>query len=323
MRKKIQILSERAYEKWASWAVVYEWEDVFSEIIKTDIKSVYASGKIGREIRRMATENFEYGKKYKNGSKYKLAFVMNADLYRMFTMKGVVPIFLDFSYGMIDTIMDATKELPIYWVTCLDIYANIKQRGGKNVRYIPLSISDKYLSESVPSKDIDVIQFGRKNSVLHDFMLKYCEANDVEYVYQTSDGSLEYYSTKRGNIGRFDSRDEYMTLLSRAKISLVSTPGRDSSRDFGGIDFITPRFYESAAMYSHMIGRYTDNEEAKIIGIDRVCANISNYNEFENAMNYAIHTPCEENLDKYRDFLKENCTSMRAKVLLQDILTAI
>lgn len=107
-----------------------------------------------------------------------------------------------------------------------------------------------------------MIQFGRKNPVLHSYMLKYCKLYpNVEYVYQTSDGSLTYTSTTRGNIGKFDNRPEYMQMIAKSKVSLVSTLGIDKSKNMGGIDFFTPRFYESAAYYCHLIGRYTMNDE--------------------------------------------------------------
>ena len=95
-------------------------------------------------------------------------------------------------------------------------------------------------------------------------MMEYvAEHPDVEYVYQSNNGSLTYISTTRGNLGKFDKRNEYVELLKSCRISLVSTPGMDKSRtDFGNVDFFTPRFFESAAFYCHMLGRYIENKEA-------------------------------------------------------------
>jgi hypothetical protein len=191
--------------------------------------------------------------------------------------KNVIPIYLDVSEKDISKIVYETQYLPCYFVTSLDIFNLIKKNDiSSKCHYLPLSVSDKYLSENIPNKSIDVLQLGRKNTVLHEYMLKYCEEfPKTNYIYQLSNGNLNYESTIYGNIGEFSDRHEFIELLSRSKISLVSTPGCDNSRKFGdGIDFITPRFYESAAHYCYMLGRYTNNEEAKELEIESICANM-------------------------------------------------
>ena len=245
---------------------------------------------------------------------------MDAGIYKQYTFMNVIPIFLDFNINMVEQIMKATSQLPCWWVTNNEIYKELKKRNCRNVFFFPLSISDKYVSGNINSKTIDVIQFGRKNRKLHEYMLRICKKNpDIEYIYQISGKTLEYYSTKNGKIGKFDKREDYIKLIQKCKVSIVSSPGIDSSRDFGGIDFITPRFYESAAFYSHMIGRYTKNEEADLISLEEVCANISSYDEFENILMNMLEIDCNENITKYNDFLNKNKTSCRA-IEMKEIL---
>ena len=312
------ILSERGYMNWPSWNVVYEWEDVIAQ--KNGCKIfTFREGIVGKFIRRGIREVNKHARKslkYKmtDKSNARLLFVMNTAIYRDLPTKNIIPVFLDFPVSTVDQIINATSLLPAYFVTCKDIYHLLKEKSVENVYYMPLSISDKYYRESVPKKTIDVIQFGRKNDVLHQFMLQYCKKRpEVEYVYQTSDGSLTYFSTIRGNIGKFDSRDEYMDLIKSCKVSLVSSPGCDNGRseEFGAIDFITPRFYESAAMYCHMLGRYTENEEAKDLQIRSICPNVRDYDEFNERMNqYLNDTKWDWSVQ--REFTKCNLTSFRA-----------
>ena len=67
------------------------------------------------------------------------------------------------------------------------VYKELKKRNCRNVFFFPLSISDKYVSGNINSKTIDVIQFGRKNRKLHEYMLRICKKNpDIEYIYQIS-----------------------------------------------------------------------------------------------------------------------------------------
>ena len=218
---------------------------------------------------------------------------------------------------MIPVIAKKTKLLPFFFVTSVDIYDLLKNYGAKNVIYLPLSISDMYFSDIVPTKKIDVIQFGRKNPVLHGWMMEYVTAHpEVEYVYQSNNGSLTYISTTRGNLGKFDERKEYIDLLKSCRISLVSTPGMDKSRtDFGNVDFFTPRFFESAAFYCHMIGRYAENNEADFLKIHSVCFNVKTKVEFFDSMDKMLKLPNEINVCKYKEFLDSNFTSKRADLI--------
>jgi hypothetical protein len=184
---------------------------------------------------------------------------------------------------------------------------------------MPFSISDKYIANKIPIKNIDVIQLGRKNPILHQYMLDYCEKyKNIEYVYQICNkGHLEYVSTLRGNIGRYDTRQQYIELLSSCKISLVSTPSVDDSKKFHGIDFVTPRFFESAAFYCYMIGRYTENKETDLLGLSSICTNISSYESFENEISRLLSYKEFKYKDQYDVFLKNNCTSKRCKEIIK------
>ena len=318
----LEILSERYYQNWPSYAVVYEWEDVFANILNSDIISLYRTKKIGRKIRHIMVNYFGKEGSFlpSNNGRWKLVWIMNAAGYRMFTGKGILPVFLDFSTEMVENIVRVTKKLPCYWVTSYDIYELLKKHDSQNVEFMPLSISDKYINEKIQEKNIDVIQFGRKNKVLHEYMLNYCRNNpNVEYVYQSKEASLTYISTIRGNIGKFEKREEYMKLLAHSKVSLVSTPGMDQGRSFGCNDFFTPRFFESAAVHSHLIGRYADNQEARIIGISDICPNICSESQFNSEVTKALMTSCEVNLERYKKFLSENVTSVRGKSIKKSL----
>lgn len=324
---KLSVLSERGYMHWPSWDVVYEWEDEIVNTCGIEIKT-FREGIIGKFVRRGIRERNKYFCKnlqYKlfDRTKLKLLFVMSSTIYRDLPTKNIIPIFLDFPVKTIEQIAYATKELPVFFVTCVDIFNKLNEIGVENVRYMPLSIADKHCVENTNTKEksVDVIQFGRKNELLHSFMLHYCEGHpDTEYVYQTTDGSLIYYSTTRGNLGKFDSRSNYLGMIGHSKVSLVSSPGIDKGRseEFGNIDFITPRFYESAALHCHMIGRYTKNAETEMLQLDTVCPYVDSYEELERLLDLYLH---EESCDwmAQEQFIEENKTSKRAKYIQTEI----
>lgn len=326
---KVSIISEREYNKAAYWHVVHEWEDVFSEYFELEcIRSKLTIFK--RKLKdfcyhrkpSLFNKIFIGSKSFKfNGKAIKLCFVMNAKDYKLYTQRNSIPIFLDFPCSLIDEIVDATKSLPFFYVTCYALYKEILNRKCENVRYIPLSISDKYYSSKVPEKRVDVIQFGRKNAILHNFMLEYCSKHpDVEYVYQSDGVKLTYVSTQKGDLGSIETRKEHLKFMSECKVSLVSSPAVDGTRNFGeGIDFISPRFYESAVNYCYMLGRYTENEETNMLNLSSVCENIESYEQFQNSLDACLGAEDFNKKHEFNVFLKKNVTSERCKKIKEDI----
>lgn len=143
---------------------------------------------------------------------------------------------------------------------------------------------------------------------------------DVDYIYQKAEKKLTYYSTKNGDLGSFDERKMYFELLAKCKVSLVSSPVIDGTRDFGrGIDFITPKFYESAVNYCYMLGRYTENEEAEMLKIASVCNNIKNYKQFEKWLDEYLVSTNFLKKQEFEDFLKNNMTRVRCETIRSDI----
>lgn len=313
-----KIASHRSYEKWPSWYVVYEWEDIISKCLGWEIELIEGNSLSYRIKRKYKSLRYRFlhhpSFDYVDLSEMRILFIMSAGSYYQSISQNIIPIFLDFPEAMVDIIALRTKKLPFYFVTSVDIFNKLKNAGSGNVVYMPLSISDNYYTKTVPKKRFDVIQFGRKNPMLHQWMMEYCRLNsNVDYIYQSSNGSLTYTSTKNGNLGLFDTRKEYMELMSSCRISLVSTPSMDNSRvDFGSVDFFTPRFFESAVFYCHMIGRYAENEEADKLKIHDICHNAKDKEDFFVAIEKCLALPNEINVDKYDDFLQINLTSKRA-----------
>lgn len=130
----------------------------------------------------------------------------------------------------------STKKLRLFYVTSRAVYDLIKAEDpSSNVHYMPLSVSDKYFSsnfERYRRKTVDVIRIGRRDPLLHEYMLRYAdEHKDIEYVYADIAGKYScYISTTRGNIGEICSREDFINTLASAKVSLVSLPGMDKKK---------------------------------------------------------------------------------------------
>ena len=151
---------------------------------------------------------------------------------------------------------------------------------------------------------------------MHQYMLDYCKEHpEVEYIYQGQNASLSYVSTTRGDIGKLPGRKEFVDMMRRARVSIVSTPKCDNSRDvFGGADLVTARVYESTVFYCHLIGRYTDNEETRELELGKICPNIQDYDEFKTTMDQYLSGK-EIDKDLYCSFIDKHLASTRAKYI--------
>ena len=325
----MKVYSERGYTSWASWLVLFEWEDVFARKFGTEVIALPNNlrAKLRRHIRAyihklVPSRVWEY--RITDPDRMGVLIIMDADGYFMLPTDNIIPIYLDFSMDVVDQILRATPKLPAYFVACMDIYDELVKRGSKNVHFIPQCVSDRYYSKEIPVKDIDMIQIGRRNPVLHEYALKYCEEHPgTEYIYQSNGGTLTYISTTRGEIGRFAGREEFVDMMRRSRISLVSTPRSDGCRDvFGGADLVTARFYESAVFYCRMIGRYTPNRETETVNLSSVCPLASTYEDFARMADEYLASDIASDPDtlaSYRKFIEANLAGVRAEEIMRAI----
>ena len=154
-------------------------------------------------------------------------------------------------------------------------------------------------------KKIDIILAGRKNPVLWNFLKQYEAAHpDVEYLHQIrKDGELYYESNKKGIVGKFHTRREYMNLLKTAKVAFYATPGMDGGeRRTGGFNPVTPRLFELLSGGCHIIARYPKTVETDYYRLDEICPSITTYPAFESQLSNALKSspPTEANQGKGR-----------------------
>lgn len=314
----LEIATERGYEKSPSWHTVFEWEDDFSKDLQAPL--FFMKNSVIMRFKKMVWSKLGINIRFRySPRKPKFGISMNAFYTDKHKVDGVIPYILDFHIDALEKVYQETLDLPCFFVSCLDIYNRMKAlHPDAKCYFLPQCVSDRYLKDTVPTKSIDVIQYGRRNPVLHEYMLRYCQDNpEVTYVFLGESG---YVKSDGKFFGEFETRDEFIRFIQSAKIALVSTPGADleyslkiGMRTFGeGIDFFTARFYECAASYCYMVGRYTENEEATRINIASVCDNVKNYDEFRGLLDIYLHNLSFTKYEAYRAFNKKNSSSVRA-----------
>lgn len=321
MYKISSIISLREIQRQPFRDVVYEWEDYISihdNIPINNQKNVsittHSNPSIYKKIesyliKKQVCRRIDFSKPIC------IAFITMIKDIVYIQDKNCIPIFLDIWNKEIDFLLYKMRKGSPFFVTSMDVYQKIKEkRKTANVHYIPLTVSDKWVTNDEIKKNLDILQVGRKNQVLHEYALKYISTHpNVEYVYSGENGTngdLEYYSTKGRSIKPAKTRTDYMELLKSANICLLSSPGADASRKWAeDIDFPTPRFYETAVAQCHMIARLTDRLEFKEQGITDICKIVDNYESFEKILDEILSSGKKIDREIYSQFINRHVTS--------------
>ncbi len=300
-------------------AVMYEWEDDFARKgFKVERRNKIFK-KLSLLIQKVTKQPYEIHQFSKNGTgifyggnilKYnKLAFLMFVTQYRELYPHKIAPIFVDTRGDSFKIMLSAIKNIDFAIITNCSAYEKAKSiYPQKRLYSIPLWCSDKWALKEPPIKTIDVLQIGRKNSILHSFMLRFASSYpNVDYIYKEDDTD-DYISTVNGNVGPLRSRQDYMTALRKAKVCLVSSPLVESAPE---MDFITPRVYEAAMSYCYMLGRFTKNTEFYEVGLDRVVDLIDNYEIFHETLTNYLDSDHFVKRVEFDQFISDNSFEAR------------
>lgn len=341
--KKFEILSAQKWKEYYAIQVVYEWEDVLGATlgIPLDMDSQPLMNKIFNKPANSFLQKFirnSFLKKYIDISfnyllrKKKGIYFVSFQLYVIEMVNHYVyqpnsiPIFIDCFRSMVDRIPALCEKNPMFFVTDYEVYQQLqKTNAAKKTRFVSLSISDKYLRKEVPEKKIDVLQMGRQNPVLHEWMLQLTQKHpNVEYVYaHKKDEVHSYYSTTRGWLAEdTDTREAFMKFLGSARISLLSSPGIDGGDKTrtGGYNPVTPRFYESAINYCYLVGRFPDTPDFIYNKVSSVCERPQDYESFETLVLDMLSKPFSQQ-EKYEAFIQDHLTSTISNLIKKELET--
>lgn len=314
------------------WDIVFEWEDQISQTLNVPL--VY----VGKRYDKIYQPGF--GKKILNRlniyqwidryfllkePKFLAFHIGPPGVYSFYTSMNVIPIIIDFwKHEDINRLEKIFKYSKVVFVTSKEVHNYLKSIQARvTLEHLSLSIPDKYLKLPKGStKDIDIIQIGRSNALFNEYVNKFLEMYpSTHYVSAKKiNDEVEIVSNKHGSIGKNKSRAEFMNLLQRSKISLVSAPGIDEDRKrTGGFSPLTPRFFEGAACGCRLIGLYPQNEDFKYYGISQICPSVNTFSEFKSlVMKYLA----ESKTPDFRTFLENHLTSKKTNELLNKLRKA-
>jgi len=326
-----RIISDRQYKTWPSYHIIYEWEDELSAALRLPVfnnpeeepkRFLYKKlKKIDDKIfSGKLIETWNEAVIFKKGSLY---FEMHPRQKKGFSnSKKTTPLILDFwERKNITHFKKIYDSCPVLLVTSLEAINFLKENNVRNeLIHFPMSLPSIYKlnSADVFEKKYDIVLAGRANPVLLDYLKQYeKEHPEIEYLQQIQKNGEHYYlSNKRGIVGKFHSREEYISLIKQAKISFYSTPGIDGGEQrTNGFNPVTPRFLELLSAGCHIIARYPKNVETDFFQLETICPSINSYQHFKAAVNTALC--CPQPVARNAEYLLSHYTSVRLKLLTQ------
>jgi|GEM_PF-1205847 len=340
--KKFAILSAQKWKDYYPLQVVYEWENIIAETLsipldvdsQIEINHIFdkpASRLFQKFVRHSFLKNFiDISNNYLLRKKRGIYFI-NFHLYVAETVNHYVyqpnsiPIIIDCFRDKVDLVPILYRKNPLVFVTDIEVFTYLQATSiAPKLKFVPLSISNKYLKKKVPAKKIDVLQMGRQNTVLHHWMMELTAKHpSIEYVYAKRENDKQvYWSTTRGLLDvPTETREQFMAFLGSARISLVSSPGVDDHGTVtrtGGFNPVTPRFYESAVNYCYMIGRFPDAPDFIYNKVASVCERPDSYEAFEQQVLSMLATPFNQQ-ERYRPFIQQHLTGTIAMMLKKEL----
>lgn len=319
----VQIDSIRKFEQYPSYLILYELEDDLAASQHIPLhplsKWKYNFGKLVYK----SVANFVLKKSTPPG--YIFSIMMTPDYHRLYLNKSnVIPYIIDYWKRYDELFEKHFVHFPVVYISGLEVYEYLKSKRTRvHIKHLPLSISDRHLSifEKEVPKDIDIINVGRKNKVMDEFIQQYLQKYPAtNYVHrEMENGENIYYSSRDGRLGKLESRTELLQTLARAKVAIVTSPGLDGGEArTGGFNPVTPRIFEAAIGKCHMVGKYEKNAEFYQFGLDKLVDMPDSFNAFEYTINEKLQIPFDKK-EAYAAFLQSNLNSRRIEQLMQEI----
>lgn len=317
------ILTERQYQSWPSYQLVYEWEDIISQKLDVPIRTIsfnerlwYKAIKVLKLIWVLNLIN-----RIRKPQSFYLYYVMSAsNPYLISYGNNVIPIIIDFFLNKEDLKLfyEKFKSSRALLISSLEVVDFLKENNCPiPIFHFPLSLPDKY-QPKLSTKKYQILLAGRQNEILQKFLNKYlAEYPEVEYVYMSDQEEFIYTSNLKGNLGKFKGRIDFFNLLLEAEISFYSTPGIDGGETrTKGFNQVTPKYLELLAANVKIIGRYSTNKETAFYELEKVCQNIENYDQFRNILTLYLTNQTKNNYDH---ILEKHYTSRRVTELIETL----
>lgn len=316
------IITKRLLQKWRSWQLVYEWEDVFKEHL--DASLFIDLDKEVKRRRKFVFEHLPIAILWKFRPAFVFYMLPDQRVNQHNNSPYVIPCIIDWYLKTEEELNAFFKQFSkhrLILVTSMQVYQYLKNIDTPiPIGHLPLSLSDKYriTPETTFKKDLDIVLMGRQNPVLLGWLNEYSLSHPNLTIAQSKreKDNYNYYLQDGTFVTNATTREQYMSLMRRSKISLYSTKGMDSDyTDYNtnGFNQVTPRIFEHLATGNHVIARYKKNEDTDFFELEKICPHTDSYESFKKQMDFALTNPV--NMGFYSDYLENHYTSTRVNLL--------
>lgn len=309
-----QIISQRHIKgQNHAQAIIYEWEDIISKELNIPITS--------RSLFQRAAIRFGIHSTLFSTYCNSLYFITNAE-YNDFTInkKNIFPFIIDFflkDNQLQQFYSKHSRNKVVFLSSPFDYEYLLENNCPIPISLVAYSLPDKYAIEGKKfDKKYDIVLTGRQDPLLYSFFKEYINKHpDVSYVKRGKDCDdcmdSRYYLNGKELIGEILTREQYMALLSQAKVSLYGTQGYVKNDITTGFYHVTPRFLEIIACGCQVLAHYPDCPDSKYYQLSEFSPSIESYEAFEHYMDKALNSHID--LSNYSTYLKQHYTSMRVR----------
>lgn len=335
----VNIISDRKFESWVSFQLIYEWEDRLSKELNIPIvdNPDRVKTSLVNSIKYHLTERVLYPVTtvFRNIKKLvRRDAVIDCSLYFHLTVTSLIQLKKSRLHRIIPVIVDAfisEEYLPVFYkkygdcplvlISSIETYEFLKSVNCPlNIQYWGLSLSDEYALDPNQkyAKEIDILLAGRQNQILLNYLEQYLQTrNDIDVVRSDiENGQLIFTSNKRGVLGCFNERNEYIDLLHKSRVIMYGTPGIDGGeKRTKGYNPITPKYLEALSSQCKIVARYPDTVETQLYELNKICQSVDSYEAFATVMNKYLDKNDDVNLSLYSSILNKHYTSVRGKEL--------
>lgn len=326
MRTLTTIWSFWDAQKYPSHKIVLEWEEILAKELNLKIrKGDKWNDKFHRCFEKFGITDLYH--KILPKHNVRLDFVMCARLNKVCEYnKNTIPVIIDYwlEDKDIPAFVEVFKHCPLVLLTNKEVYDLLKAKGCTlNIEHWPLSFPDYYklTPDKVKSKEYEFSVIGRPNPFFMRMLDRYCQTHD-NFTYLMNNGDIhnrKYINHKGDVVADGNSRQDYLNMIRKTKISCYTTPGMDEAKkDTSKFNQVTPRVFELLANGCQVIGHYPQRgADVLWYHLSDVIPNVDNYDEFEEILDKMRSSTFD--YDNVKKFMDANYTSTRA-YMLREIL---
>lgn len=324
-------MKNKANNKKYCFDIIYEWEDIYADILDMKVKTrsvlEFSFDEICRNLYKKTKIPF-YRLYSLFDTRKKFVFMYDAATKKqdgIYNCKKYIPCLIDYflNENEYSLFINAYKNNQLVLVSSREVYEYLLRKNCPlRIEHLALSLPDYYVDFSKKyQKKYDLVLFARQNPLLLEYVDRYEKTHEdfslIRRKYE--EGHYIYYNSKTKEVVGFgDTREDYWEFVKASRVALYTTPGMDGTRDdANGWNQVTPHFLEELAGQCHVIARYPDNEDTRWYQLNTICNCVQSYDEFEQQMD--VYRKCEVDLEKYSEYLYQHTTSNRAHRLKEII----